>query len=146
MSTKLTKSQLKAVVKECLIEILQEGLSFSSDAVYAEGVRKTPPQRQNQHQSVQTQAPPRRAPSSALIAAIKSEARGNNVMADILADTAMTTLPNMLSHGDSGGGLSESTQHGVSQTEQFSGNPDDVFGSAAAKWADLAFMSGKKIL
>lgn len=146
MSAKLTKSQLKSIVKECLIEILQEGLSFSNDSVVKRSVNSNAFS-EVKRQSVRPQGPSVRSPSSALIAAIKTEARGNDVMADILADTAMTTLPNMLSHGDSAhGGLVESGHRPqASQTEQFSGDPGDVFGPAASKWADLAFMSDKKL-
>jgi hypothetical protein len=70
-------------------------------------------------------------------------------MADILADTAMTTLPMQLGHEPpthSGGG-----SHGIVQQEQFHGDPTEVFGAGghmredgSSHWADLAFMPAKK--
>jgi hypothetical protein len=93
-----------------------------------------------------------RNPTQALKEAIKQNSGGNPVMADILADTAMTTLPNQLSNGDSMGmpGLGTTVNRAPLQ-EQFSGEVDDVFGDVAAPradgssyWSDLAFMPSKK--
>lgn len=82
--------------------------------------------------------------SSSIMETIKKESRGNPVMADILADTAMTTLPKMLSNGDNGSKASSR----VTQLEHFAGSPEEVFGDeVASKWANLAFMDapGKKL-
>jgi len=162
MGTKVSKMQLKALIKECLVEILQEGLGAtgvpSSTTVNLPVVenRKIAQQnlqkRQNRVSPLDMPAFPnagQRQQSPALAAAIRNEARGNPVMADILADTAMTTLPKMMSNGDS---LSESSSTGsskITQQEQFVGTPEQVFGEdVASKWANLAFMDApsKKLL
>ena len=44
---KLTKTQLKSIVKECLVEILSEGLSSSGD-VMVEATTKSPPEQTEQ--------------------------------------------------------------------------------------------------
>lgn len=137
---KLTKSDLKSIVKECLVEILNEGLGGSlfqntglsstrpttattvskslSDSVRRPSIKTTPHLRE----------------------AITREAGGNKVMESILADTAASTLPKFLQAGDGrspmpavGGGIVEQV---VAQT-----NPEDLFGEdATSKWASLAFM------
>jgi hypothetical protein len=157
--TKITKNQLKSIVKECLIEILQEGLGgVQSSTPYVKPVfeSKVPPRVQGQKQPnghvprvspLDTPATPRnnRAPTHALAQAIKAESRGNPLMADIFADTAMNTLPKMMSNGDSM--MMESNHAGgsrLSQQEQFAGTPEEVFGEdVASKWANLAFMEAQ---
>lgn len=168
---KASRDQLKALMKELLLEILSEGLPI---ATTTQPGMVRPPQNRLPIQGMQTEArlangrrkpqfDPRldapvggRTPTDQLKEAIRREAGGNPVMMDILADTAMTTLPSQLSQGDSmgaGGGLEPpSRNHAPNQTEQFNGDPADVFGSAAemradgsSHWADLAFMpAGKK--
>lgn len=142
MSVKISKSHLKGLIKECLVEILQEGLAVSGSPIN-EQKRVYRPNSENSER-------PSRAPSNALMNAIKTEARGNSVMADILADTAMTTLPNMLAGGDSNVyGAAPRAAHAPQQAEQFNGDPAQVFGKeASSRWASLAFMgdSKKKLL
>jgi len=123
-STKITKSQLKKIVKECLVEILNEGLS---GALVSTEVETTVPK--NIPERVQ------RRPTDALATAIKAEARGNPVMAQIFADTAKNSLPKMLSE----------RADNVSSQEQFYGTPEEAFGEdVSSKWANLAFSHNSK--
>ena len=171
---KTSRDQLKALMKEILIEILSEGLG-NVPAPRANPMPRTPggptgrvnEQRQAQPGRRRPDFDPRldtpvgaRTPTDALKEAVKREAGGNPIMADILADTAMTTLPTQLGAGDSmgqpmvGNGVqaSLSRNHAPTQQEQFHGDPAEIFGEAAqmredgsSHWADLAFMpSGKK--
>jgi len=72
---------------------------------------------------------------------IKRESGGNPIMADIFKDTAMTTLPTMQAHGDTGASAGSAPM----LQEQFNGNPEDVFGEeTAGRWANLAFAVVKK--
>lgn len=71
-------------------------------------------------------------PLRALTEAIRLESGGDAVMQQILADTAATTLPSMLRHDGQ-------SSNGTSLVEQVNGDPEDIFGEAAAGWADLAF-------
>jgi hypothetical protein len=141
---KMTKSDLKAIVKECLVEILNEGLGGSMNIPKISGPFN---QKINASQSVTSQmfadtAPPR-SPAPALREAIKDVSGGNKIMESIFADTAAKTLPTMLQNdrpgvaSSVGGGLAEQV---VAQAE-----PDQLFGEdAAAKWASLAFMDSPK--
>jgi len=164
---KATREQLKALMKELLVEILSEGLG----ALPASG-RPTSTQRApivgavtEQRLSSGRRKPqfdPRldtplsngRIPSDALKDAVMRESGGNPVLADILADTARTTLPTQLSHGDAmgqptpGGSLSMAGSHAPIQQEHFEGDPAEIFGlggqmrdDGSSHWADLAFMS-----
>ena len=161
---KLTRSQLKSMVKECLVEILQEGLgsigpikqmpSMDNYSQYSES-------KQAKHSGAHSNLTRPRSASldtpvlkkhdklaSSLMETIKHEARGNSMMADILADTAMTTLPKMMSNGDASSKYPAGPSSKVSQVEHFVGSPEEVFGDeAASKWANLAFMEspGRKM-
>lgn len=162
---KTSREQLKALVKELMIEALTEGLGAGLQQARTMPIRSASPERVSERRAPVNNRQrlafdPRldtpiqgRTPSDALKETIKRESGGNPVMADILADTAMTTLPSQLSHGDSMGGSSGiSRDHLSTQQEQFHGDPAEVFGEAAqmrddgsSHWADLAFMTpGKK--
>ena len=143
---KLTRTQLKSLVKECLVEILQEGLGVISPVrpdPMGEFVRenkqvtKQVPSHRPRSASLDTPVSKRSLPTS-LIETIKHEANGSSIMADILADTAMTTLPKMMSSGDSSNSQASSR---MLQVEHFQGSPEQVFGDeVASRWANLAFM------
>ena len=145
----VTKSQLKSIVKECLIEILSEGIGSSTvqiseaarggnrqvvskpspsvSSVLQQNASKVKLQQQQQRQVV------------AIKEAIRREAGNNDVMADILADTAVNSLPAML-EGDR---TRSAPLPPVGTVERVvaSATPDQLFGEeAASKWAALAFM------
>ena len=141
---KITKNELKSIVKECLTEILSEGLgaSASSSPVASRpqrpNVAALPDSLKN---GLRRQNSPVSHASPQLREAIRREAGGDKVMESILADTAASTLPNFLKAGDgrspaampAAGGLVEQV---VAQT-----NPEDLFGDdVTSKWASLAFM------
>jgi hypothetical protein len=144
---KMTRSHLKSLVKECLVEILQEGLgSMVPTRPNEHVVESRLPQGKNAQQVQRPRSASLDTPlvskkpqlSKSLIETIRHESNGNSIMADILADTATTTLPKMLSGGDSSN-MSHSTR--MSQVEHFNGTPEQVFGDeVASRWANLAFM------
>jgi len=81
------------------------------------------------------------------VAAVNEGSGGNPILADMLADTAVTTLQAQEQHGHNGAGVAPR----AAQNEQFDGSPDEVFGSGgrprgdgSSYWADLAFMPTKK--
>ncbi len=150
---KTSRQELKDIVKECLLEILSEGMG--SQVSRATSVTEVMG-RHGQAQTLRQAAPTRkrvhpldepvghgRMQTQALKEAIKREAGGNPIMEAIFADTAKTTLPKMLSGGDSQIGSSTPSMGAVpgaiGQTEQFNGTPEDIFGDASSRWANLAF-------
>jgi hypothetical protein len=150
----LTRAELKLVIKEILVEILNEGLgnvqvpsrgrapiSGVAEARHAQNLRRKPEFDSRLDTPVATP----------ISEAIKRNAGGNAVMRDILADTAVRTLPTLAGDRQLGstsmpeGASSVGSAPGVSQIEQINGTPEEVFGEdAASRWADLAFMPSKK--
>ena len=151
---KMSRDQLKALVKECLLELLSEGLGDVSRmparrepipprmpiaGVSEQRSRARP--RQDYDPRLDTPIGPGRQPTNALKDAIKREAGGNPIMESIFADTARTTLPAQLQAGDTGGMGGGVAPSGPAQEEKFVGTPEQVFGEeTASRWADLAFM------
>lgn len=148
---KMSRDQLKALVKECLVELLSEGLGTSSlqqerrqvprsSGRSIAGMTESRSRRSQFDPRLDTPVSSGRIPSDALKDAIKRESGGNPIMESIFADTAKTTLVQQLAAGDSSGGAQGSTG-GLSQKEQFKGDPEQVFGEdVASRWANLAFM------
>ena len=148
---KTSRQELKDIVKECLLEILAEGMGSQVSRSMSEGtvrhgqaqtLRQAPPGRKRVH-PLDEPVGQGRMQTQALKEAIKREAGGNPIMEAIFADTARTTLPNMLSGGDSQIGSSSPAMGvvpgAIGQTEQFNGTPEDIFGDASSRWANLAF-------
>lgn len=146
---KTTRDQLKALVKEILVEVLQEGIGQQRQARRAVPPTQVP-RRSTFDPRLDVPLQGGRRPTDFLKEAVKRESGGNAVLADILADTALTTLPTQLSHGDSMG-RPVASGAAPTQQEQFVGDVADVFGEGAemradgsSHWADLAFMAPKK--
>lgn len=148
---KLKKEQLKSIIKECLVEILTEGmgnaLTESIRPRHSEHVTRTTV-RQNQHRrpsyNPALDEPITRQKNNMLADAVRRESGGDPIMESILADTARTTLPSMMNGGDNMSPVGSSSAPGVTQQEHI-GDPSDVFGEdVASKWADLAFATVPK--
>jgi hypothetical protein len=162
----LTRSELKLLIKDILVEILSEGLGN----VQAAASRPLPPGRAPIQGSMRegrqngngrrkpdfdarldTPLSGGRKPTEMLREQIKANSGGNPIMAAILADTAVTTLPKLVGDRKLGASsLEESGGSGSSrplpQVEQINGTPEEVFGEeTASRWADLAFAAPKKL-
>ena len=120
---KLTKSGLKKIVKECLVEILSEGISPElikesstkqvSVARVAEQKRLTEHRQKFEHHVEDT------------ISGITND----SVMADIFRDTATTTLQEQQENNSSLVDPARSTGVDLGQ----------LFGNASTNWEELAF-------
>lgn len=128
---KVNRNQLKSIVKECLLELLSEGLA--SD--HAPRQRKT--RRRNPQSVAQvSQHPPANDRFDDAVNESVKSLTNDPIMSEIFADTARTTLQEQLGAESAGpmvtGGDSASLQ-------MASAEPEDVFGDAASRWASLAF-------
>lgn len=133
---KLTKNDLKHIVKECLLEILSEGLG--STGTMMQSVNSRLPNTQSIYTEKTRGNPVPKKPTPHLREAVKREAGGNKMMELILADTAASTLPKMLENDRKGAPV---VGGGVVEQVVASANPEDIFGEeAASKWASLAFV------
>lgn len=136
---KLTKTQLKSIVKECLVEILAEGLSSSADMM-VESRQKRPTRK-----AVEPSAEPRRNPALDQVAfnrAAEEKAASitnDPIMQSILADTARTTLQEQ-AHADRGPGA-VNMQESVAPGKNIEDIP--IFSEGAQNWAALAFADKK---
>lgn len=156
MTMKLTKSELKLIVKECLLEILNEGLggqvasdtqsyqptknSFASPGNPQPALESRQRQPQQSSQSP-LQLTPRRPPPQHMREVVKREAGGNKVMESILADTAASTLQKMIQN--EGRQIPSTAGGGVVEHLVAANRPEEIFGDdVTSKWAALAFMDG----
>ena len=160
----LTRSELKLLIKDILVEILSEGLGNVQAAAsrppapgrapiqgsMREGKQNGGRRKPEYDSRLDSPLPGGRKPTEFLRDQIKANSGGNPVMAAILADTAMTTLPKLV--GDSKLGFAaleegaSSRGQGIQQVEQINGTPEQVFGEeTASRWADLAFAEPKKL-
>lgn len=131
---KLTREYLKGIVKECLVEILSEGLSTTSlvgESKKIQRVQQKPQQRKN----------------TALVETVQRIAGKDNVLKDILADTAATTLQTMLSHDSQSDMNNLKTGRPIQHNSNDDQVPDQFIEEAGSHWANLAFSepANKKI-
>lgn len=163
---KMKREDLKALIKECLVEVLTEGLgpqpqlTEALDRSHDDGERAhmgvgrlNDQQRQTLHRRKPAFDPRLDAPvykgsspiasqTNQLMASVaRTAAGGDNIMEAILADTAATTLQQQDGHSGARG------SSGPAMTEQINGTPEEVFGADRAQlWTQLAFMPTKKLL
>ena len=152
---KFTKSHLKSLVKECLLEILHEGAgsgdyeSQRSNIVSESRTTGRPPQRKHtdrpsmrsitQQNSEKTIENPN---FSSRVKTLTSQITSDPVLSDIFADTAMTTLQEQVGAeraGPGGMSLPSSAAGDTAARVVHSSTPEELFSESAGKWAALAF-------
>lgn len=141
---KVSKSFLKQIVKECLLEILSEGLGNVAPAPPLRA-QATPPrslQTTNGRRAIDENRT--NSGNTVLHAAIREVSGGSSDMASIFADTARTTLSNQMRAERAGPSIARADLAAEVAAEA---SPDQLFGEETTnKWAELAFMpSSKKI-
>ena len=132
---KVKRSVLKEIVKECLLEILFEGIDSESGYEEEEPIREARTQRRAPRPSPQQMKrtkSPRRLRENVVQAAV-SELTSDPTMASIFADTAQTTLQEQ---NESKGTYipADNAASAVQSTEDLG----DLF-EGAGNWAALAF-------
>lgn len=136
---KVSRKILKALIKECLLELLSEGLG---DQLH-ESVRNVPRRGGQPRPQPLPSAQPAvggRLPTDALRRAIVQEAGGDPVMQDILADTAMTTLPTRMANELPDGRPIGPPKAGLAEAVVAEMEPAQLVGEdSASRWASLAF-------
>ena len=141
---KMSRGDLKSLVKECLFEILLE--STGEKGVMMESSRKRPASRKGQvprrpaldmistntKKSTKKVAPPPQKDIDV------SELTSDPVMAAIFKDTAATTLVEQ-AHAERRPGHANSGNMDRAAMTVAQNDPSDLFGSASKNWAALAF-------
>ena len=123
---KLTKKALKGIVKECLVEILSEGLEGNISE--SNERRKTQLRMKNEERALQE----RRQKLETKIDSTVSSITDDSIMQSILADTARTTLKEQIC-ADRGGTSSGFWSPGPGL------NIDSIFSESNNNWSSLAF-------
>ncbi len=146
----LTRAELKDIVKECILEVLLEGIRPAEEEAprpQRESVnRPVAPAKKHLDNvtfsagasRVADQAQGRRPPSQAvknLAAEFPKEERG--IMQQIFEDTARNTLPAQMT-AERNPAAAASMAHGVADVD-----PMSLF-EGSSNWSDLAFSSVKK--
>ena len=152
----LTRSELKEIVKECILEVMLEGIRPTSKEP-PRSMQESAPRRQSQAApakshldsisfgsgaaKVASQAQGRKSiPAvSELASAFPAEQR--SVMQQIFEDTARNTLPSQLTAERSPGSAIAQRADEISGTANV--DPMSIF-EGSSNWAELAFASSKK--
>ena len=156
-NVKLTKTHLKGIVKECLLEILQDGIGSTGDSIreIKEVSRKRREviqggRRRSSLDSTSFSNLEKEKDSSnefdSKIENMTKQMTSDPVLSSILADTAKTTLQEQLSserHSPTGTFLPSSAAGDAAAREAASSTPEDLFSESAGKWAQLAFSDAK---
>lgn len=153
---KLSRDELKNIVKEVLVEILAEGLNGSSRTIN-ETRRAQPATQVKQQQEVTTrsmiadkisflprqsqqQVQPRGLDRRAL-----NEMTADPILQEMLADTAVRGTP--IIEESKGGNMAQevaiAAQGDAAAKAMLRSDPNDIFGDASSKWATLAFSEKK---
>lgn len=135
---KVSKEQLKSLIKECLVEILQDGIGEQLTESRKINVRQRQPLESQPQRQVVPSKPRQQQPAHTPLSDAIVEAAGrNDIMKSIFADTAATTLPSML-EGDRPG--YQAVGHSLEENVVHQSEPADLFGSEQVdKWSQLAF-------
>lgn len=125
---KVSRNQLKSVVKECLMEILAEGLLHGEAVIPQKKSKKN--RVVNEAKSVEPD------PFDVAVERTVSNLTNDSVLSSILADTAKTTYQNQLT-------AEKSPRNSLSRVNESTQDLDGMFGESADRWASLAFPEKK---
>ena len=154
------KKALKGIVKECLIELLAEGLVGNKQATIREsrelrGAIQESYEKSNSSLNETISTTPKKSYLDNIKAGIDNANYSNNredlalkqkissitndsLMSDILADTAKTTLREQKESGGTRGPSVAASGDKIAKLVDQS-TPDELFGKNASNWAALAF-------
>ena len=145
---KLSRETLKEIVKECLVEILAEGISGGDTRSLTESFDTVSSQNSAKSRNISRMLPPKKEKpvnenfEKNLDKTISATTK-DPVLAELLADTARTTLQEQNSSDQPNKFVAKSHDQASMIAEQ--NNPEDLFGGEAANnWAKLAFFDGEQ--
>lgn len=149
MMAKLNRDTLKEIVKECLVEILAEGISGGSTKSLTESINAVETNYSaTKSKNINRMLPPRQDKKAINerfeenISNSIAKTTKDPIMAELLADTARTTLQEQ--NGADQPNKFVAKGHDTASTIVEQHNPEDLFGGEAANnWAKLAFFDGK---
>lgn len=156
---KVTKKMLKGIVKECLVEILSEGLGEGDVMVESVSQKRAPIRKKKSVFDEMDQAFERKTHSTDHVTFDKrasqaaEAATSDPMLQSILADTAKTTLQEQMQHESRmptapQPGMSDESDMGSSSFEGASAGIDigSLFGEATRNWSELLERTERKPL
>lgn len=140
---KVSRSMLKSIVKECLVELLAEGLSGGDTRELNESISNNAVSFKNSVKRTQKPAAKKVVNESfeENTRKVISNTTSDPVMASLLEDTAKTTLQEQNS-ADSSNRFAAKATDSYSRAVD-SSDPVELFGEASNNWAALAFSDNK---
>ena len=133
---KLTRGKLKGIVKECLLEILSEGLETSGATSLNESKRTA--RRKKIMEQEEARLARHRQKFETRVTDTISHVTDDPIMQSILADTARTTLQEQTSV-DTPSQVSNDMVMQDPGTSAAGIDLGGIFGSSKQNWSDLAF-------
>lgn len=130
---KMTRSKLKGIVKECLVEILAEGIG--STGALNEAASLSTRKRDESLRVENERLANHRKSLDKKIDQTVSNLTEDSIMRDILADTARTTLQEQIKHEGGSGGMA-ADDPGI--------NLNNIFSESSQMWSQLAFSEKKR--
>ena len=155
--SKLSRSALKGIVKECLVEILQEGLETSGSPALKESRRRSSTDRRSSmrdelstrsstldriNYGTPKSSKPKNSNFESNVKRITDSMTKDPVLSSILADTARTTLQEQSgaeSTGPNGSYIPTSAAGDAAARLAASSDPTEIFSESSDRWASLAF-------
>jgi hypothetical protein len=138
--SKLTRGALKSIVKECLVEILSEGLMGNTMASRKKIIKKS-----NQTKNVKAaRAKNENRDFDEKIKNTVSSITSDNIMQEILADTARTTLQEQMSQENRRSSSSYLLNDENGNTSQAGIDISEMVDQTSSNWSHLAFADKKK--
>ena len=139
---KMSRDQLKGIVKECLMEILLEGLDSRGETTSRLSEARRPAAK-NKRTTQKTRRPALDSIQiNSRIEQQVSSITSDPIMSEKFADTARAGLQESAHQGNRVSHVDQVRQSGDQAAKMAAGaDPVDLFGDAANNWADLAFSS-----
>jgi hypothetical protein len=143
--SKLLRTELKQIVKECLVEILSEGLLHGKDKLNENNMSRNQNTSKKRARSKHLDNIVYNKNISEKKEKIKKTVLASNITSDpilneLLADTAISTLQEQsAAEGRKGRNTAIPGDNASRIVDQ--STPEDLFGESASKWAQLAFPS-----
>jgi len=135
---KLTKNQLKSIVKECLVEILSEGLAQTNDVMFESSNRRSPALNKDTSGTSKRKTTVDQAAFRNATQKRAASITDDPIMQSILADTARTTLQEQTRADRVHGTPMQETAAPGQNIEEL-----PIFAEGAQNWAALAFAEKK---
>lgn len=142
---KVSRSMLKSIVKECLVEILAEGITGGDAEKLNESFEETKPRLMPSIHKEKARSSRKKVANDSFEENTQraiSKATSDPVMAELLADTAKTTLQEQ-NGADSPNKFTAKPTDSYSRIVE-SKDPMELFGNSSSNWAHLAFADNKK--